>query len=364
MLDNYPETKKIAEESIFIGSCIVTAARPIIISEKDMGDDYDPWTTLPSVNFILHNIERDSWGYHSFNANGFKFPKATHAEKEGEMIVVGTRGEVWYHGLGENKRFEKNIPKEYTNRPVNIKNIHGVVYVVGNFRAVLRRNAPNQWTLISKPIRDLSFQNYHLAQQKGGRFNPGFDCIDGFEADKSLYAAGGMSDVWHYDGENWHAIDIPLAKMHIKAICCASDGYVYIAGRYGALLKGRGDEWEIIETKGEKQDFKDIADYNGKVYICTKYDFYTVERNGLKAVNLGELSKPLFMKSLYANHGLLMLTGASTALLYNGKEWEILYSGNKDKEIKDFNALVHITEQLDDAVDKLGQAAKLIKKGQ
>ena len=293
------------------------------------------------------------------------------------MLVIGERGEVWYHGLGENKLFEDPIPEDIIRGVYAIKNIHGTIYITGTHRAVVRRDGINKWTLISKEIKDLSQKTYDLAEKKGGSFHPGFRCIDGFEAHKELYAAGGKGDVWYFNGKEWTGVDIPLAQMHISSICCAADGYVYIAGRFGALLRGRGDSWEIINHQQTEADFRDIVDYNGTVYVCTEGELYTVEKNTnekdnkqadkqhtLKTVDFGAIGKPFSFSALYANHGLLMASGSFSACIFNGKDWKLLYGSAKADEIIEFSLQTQATEKLEEAMEKLENAADMIKKHQ
>jgi hypothetical protein len=278
------------------------------------------------------------------------------------MLVVGNRGEVWYHGLGDNKRFEESISKELTIGVRGIKNIHGVIYVVGSHRTVLRRDGPERWTPVSNEIHRLSKKTYEEAERLGGDFKPGFNFIDGFAQDRDLYAAGGIGDVWRYDGQRWHPVDIPLPQMQFKGVCCASDGWVYLAGRFGTLLKGREDEWKVIKHGQTESDFLDIVDYDGRVYVCTVNDLYRVTDESLEAVDFGAMDKPFSFGALYANHGKLMASGAYSACLYDGEQWTSLYGSPKAEEISELHMLNQMSGQLEEMVDKLGEAAAEIKK--
>ncbi len=355
------------EQSIFVDNCIISKDIYVLVAEKDMREDYDPWTILPeSYLHAYFNDKSESgefpWGSRVFAENAFKYPRVAHTEK-GEMIIVGDRGEVWFHGLGNNKKFENNLPKEFINGASSIKNIHGVIYATGAHRAVVRRDNVNQWTPISLSITKLSIEMYEIAKNKGGDFRPGFRCIDGFEANRDLYAAGGIGDVWSYDGECWHSVDIPLGKMHVQAICCASDGFVYIAGRFGSLLKGRGDDWKIIKQDKEINDFRDIVEYNGNIYVCSENTLYTIEGDDIKFVDYGdELGDPLVLNALYSNHGLLLVSGSFEARLFDGETWKDIYSSQKKKEVNDMQTMMHITEELGDVLEKLDEAAEVMKK--
>ena len=361
------EAIALAGESIIVDCCITRPNAFWWVAEKDMGENYDPWSELAPVYFLLFNkaYETDPdgpWGWQKFGKNTFKWPRAAHTDVEGEMIVVGERGEVWYHGLGDNKQFEESISESLIMGISDIKNIHGTIYIVGVHRAVVRREGIDQWVHISKPIEQESLEIYRAAKKKGKEFDSGFNCIDGFSADKNLYAGGGQGDVWRYDGRTWHSVDIPLPKMQINSLCCASDGYVYIAGRFGSLLKGREDEWHIIKQEQTKADFKDIVDYQGTLYVCTERRLFTINDQGLQRVDFGDIPEPFSFRSLYVNHGKLMSAGSYNACIYDGQRWQSLYGSQKVDEMMDLNMLKKVGDTLGETLDDLDEAADLINK--
>ena len=355
-------TKTYIDQGIIVDCCIVTPVRYALVAEKDMGDDYDPWAELPPSHLVVHNAERGIWGSMNFGTDVFKWPRAAHTI-EGDILLVGERGQVYYLGLGKNKQFEDPISRDLITGIYAIKNIHGIIYIVGTHRTVLRRDGVNQWVSITKNLENETLKISRKIKEKDGNFRPGFRCIDGFATDQNLYAAGGHSDVWHYDGRNWDPVDIPLADMQIKCICCAADGYVYIAGRFGTLLKGQRDTWKNLTQKElDWTDFRDIVDYQGTVYLCTEQELYTIQNDALQPVDFGDMEKPFSYSALYVNHGQLMISGSFNACLYDGKRWTSLYGNTKADEISDFTALNQITNKLGETLDTLDEAAEKLKK--
>lgn len=356
--ENHKKVREVLDSSVIVDCCIIEPHRFALMLVKDMGDKYDPWKMLPPVSLAIYNSQKGGWAWSKFKKNNFRYPKVVHLPEKDDALIVCNAGQVYYYGLGENKHWETNIPSGVND----IKNIHGTVYVVGVHREVLRRDGANRWTHISEKIQKLSISTYDLAKQKGGHFSPGFDRIDGFAADKDLYAGGGNGDVWHYDGQKWRSVDIPLPQMQISGICCcASDGYVYIAGRYGALLKGRDDEWHTLKHEKTRSDFRDIAEYNGKVYVCTEGNLYTIEGETIEPVNFGAMGKPFSFSALYANHGLLLVSGSYSACLFDGQAWTSIYGNSKVDEMLELNLISHVADQLEDMVDKLGDLRDAIK---
>ena len=365
--DLQKKMKQSMEETIFVDCAVLNHDYFAVIAEIDMGEDYDPWKKLPTsriFTYVEEKIPENSfWGGHKFGENTFKWPKIAHTNPN-EMIVVGERGEVWYHGLGDNKQFEESISESLIMGISDIKNIHGTIYIVGVHRAVVRREGIDQWVHISKPIEQESLEIYRAAKKKGKEFDSGFNCIDGFSADKNLYAGGGQGDVWRYDGRTWHSVDIPLPKMHINSLCCASDGYVYIAGRFGTLLKGREDEWHILKQEQTKADFKDIVDYQGTLYVCTERRLFTINDQGIQRVDFGDIPEPFSFRSLYVNHGKLMSAGSYNACIYDGQRWQSLYGSQKVDEIMDLNILKQVGDSLENTLDDLGEVTDSVNKSQ
>ena len=251
-------------------------------------------------------------------------PISIHTPTEGGLLIADYNGEVWHHGLGENKYWED---KGIGQRGIKaLKNIHGTIYAAGIDRAVFRRDGRDKWTHLSKQLESQTETLKKQVREKGGQLWTGFDCIDGFEAHKDLYAAGGNGDVWHYDGEDWLPVDIPLAKMQINALCCAEDGYVYIVGRFGAILKGREDSWEVIQHNS-KTDFSDVIFYKGLVYLASAARLYYIKDSQTDIVRYKAKQVPANHGHLYVNHGLMMTAGRSSAAIFDGENWKALYGG-------------------------------------
>ncbi len=57
----------------------------------------------------------------------------------------------------------------------------------------------------------------------------------------------------------------------MRAVLCAPDGYVYIAGTIGKIIKGifdkkMGESWEMLESPTTEM-IHSLAWFEGKVYI-------------------------------------------------------------------------------------------------
>ena len=123
-----------------------------------------------------------------------------------------------------------------------IRTIAGCAHVVGLRRTVYRCDAPGAWTRLDRGMRcdttDIT--------------DAGLNSIDGFAAD-DLYAVGWDGELWRFDGNVWAAAPSPTDRALFRVVC-APDGVVYASGQGGLLLKGRGDDWALIEHQGPKKD--------------------------------------------------------------------------------------------------------------
>jgi len=309
------------ERFLIVDGCILGKDAFTFSTTKETNKDI--WTEWPPAHFISYyddyaRANKEPWNCTKFKKNNFKFPKITHINETTYLIVDNDRN-VHYTGFGkENKYWEKQISSNLTASIENIHNIHGTIYAVGINRAVIRREGRDKWTLISKDIKK-------QAEEKLDVFQAGFNSIDGFNSTSDLYAGGGHSDMWHYDGEVWRGIDIPILRMRITAVVCAGDEQVYAVGRYGTIVQGRGDRWKAIMQDLTQSDFTDAAWYEDRLYLCTTSNLYELKDGELKETNFNLNKIPFTFGHLYANDGLLMSAGEYSIAIYNGKEWNVLH---------------------------------------
>jgi hypothetical protein len=267
-------------------------------------------------------------------------------DNERSVYVLGKNGA--YRG------WEKEIPRTTLATVENLKNIHGTIYAVGMDRGVARRDGKDKWTLISQEIQGKMIEDMKV-------LSLGFSAIDGFEAHRDIYAGGGHSDMWHYDGEHWRFIDLPILKMRIRAIVCADDGNVYAVGRNGHIVKGKADKWEIVKQDLTTSDFTDAVWYDDRLYVCEATNLYTLKDGIFKEVtDFGE-RLPYTFGSLYVNDGLLMSAGDSSIAIYDGKTWNVLYGSVKREEEAEIQMAQNMKNTVEEMVDGLEDLVDAVK---
>ena len=145
--------------------------------------------------------------------------------------------------------------------------IDEVVYACGMGREVLQRDAPGAWRRIGPPLGD----------DETGVI--GFEDLAGFSADE-LYAVGWQGEIWLSEQGRWRRIDSPVSA-NLNAACCAADGWVYVVGDGGAMLRGRRDEWSVLDT-GRQENLLDVCAHAGEVFVVSDFRILRLEGEALR----------------------------------------------------------------------------------
>lgn len=103
-------------------------------------------------------------------------------------------------------------------------------------------------------------------------------------------------------------------------VCCAGNGSVYACGRKGFLIKGRDQTWDAVNTQGLEDDIWSLAWFNDRLYLSTMYDVYTLEKNGLRELEMGT-DWPRSCHRLSAEDGVLWSIGAKDVMAFDGTAW-------------------------------------------
>ncbi len=242
------------------------------------------------------------------------------ADMYGKVHVIGSDEETHDNSLVERKPGNPNrggIRK--------LKQIGGHAYMCGGARSVARRSADGAW---------LSHTDAFPLHPEIGR--GGFDDIDGF-SETDIYAGGGRGDVWRYDGNQWMQVDFP-SNSNVEAICCGTDGNVYISCYQGLTFVGRENRWRKIHDGGISLGFRDMVWYEDRVWCTNDYGFWTIHNGVLAAVTdlPGEIL--LCAGRLSTGDGVLLAAGLrGAAFLENGKWNSIFLRSEMEKMVKNMS---------------------------
>lgn len=187
-----------------------------------------------------------------------------------------------------------------------VRSIGDHIYAVGGDRQCYRMENYNLWYAMDKSCRPLPDETAIF----------GFQSVDGFSATE-IYAVGWKGEIWQFDGAIWAKRDSPT-NLLLTEVCCAGNGVVYAGGREGLLLHGRGDRWEIIDTKGLIDDIWSIRWFNHTLFISGMRGVYKLVDNVLETVDTGLTS----FHKLSLSENILWAVGEKEIGTFNGLEWQ------------------------------------------
>ncbi|MFL7960676.1 hypothetical protein ACEI36_00215 [Pseudomonas kielensis] len=236
-----------------------------------------------------------------------------HAPDE-RYLVLGTNGSVRVSG-GPAVKEEAPIancgvdPKK--RGP--LREIRGIAkgraYAVGTCRQAYVRDDEDQWRCIDQsaqvgdtPITDTSFES-----------------IDGF-SEQEIYTVGWEGEIWKYDGSVFTQQNSPT-NLALYKVRCAPDGFAYACGQLGTLLRGRDDQWEVIEHDSTREDLWGMEYFDGQLYVSSTHFVYRLEDGKLIPIDFGD-DAPRTCYHLSAADGIMWSIGPKDVMEFDGANWK------------------------------------------
>jgi hypothetical protein len=227
------------------------------------------------------------------------------------MLAVSEYGDVIVFGSGENFEEEIDFIKNYSEIKVplrGVRSIDNIAYVVGMNRQVYKRSSRGVWRSIAQEITP-KLDDPVL----------GFESIDGF-SEKELYAVGWEGEIYHFNGAHWHKND-GITNLILTDVCCAENGIVYVSGQVGTLLKGRGDQWEVLDIGDFNQDIWSVTWFKGILYFATMQNvFFIDDDNKIALVEMGA-DKIYSAGQLNVRKNIMWSIGAKDLMAFDGGNW-------------------------------------------
>ena len=152
-------------------------------------------------------------------------------------------------------------------------------------------------------------------------------------SESDMYAVGDDGIVWHFNGKIWKQLAFP-SNLRLQTVVCAGDGNVYITDIRGSLWKGRNESWKKIVTADMSIPFADSAWFAGRLWCAHDYGMWVVEGKEFVAAHMA-ISNPIPSNVALHAHRIdvspdgtkMLVCGGHGAAMYDGKKWEILFSG-------------------------------------
>ncbi|MGP0001822.1 MAG: hypothetical protein ACLPKW_29350 [Acetobacteraceae bacterium] len=189
------------------------------------------------------------------------------ASGERTTIALGTRGQYFEVQPASTAQYLGSIAG--LNVLVRrVAAIGDVIFAVGMGRSVIRRVRRGTWA---------EFGPGTTAVDQGQVI--GFEGIDGFAPD-DIYVAGWGGEIWHWFHGAWQRIDSPT-NFNLNAVACdRQNGLVFAVGDNGSMVRGAGDQWDVIDT-GRSENLQDVTVFDGEVFVVTDFSILRLEPGGL-----------------------------------------------------------------------------------
>jgi hypothetical protein len=223
------------------------------------------------------------------------------------LVFISSEG---FYGIHSKESTAGNIFENSSPQPTeprygsirSISEINGKAYAVGLRGIVYRLDTLPEWTRIdSSELRDFDIQAIH-----------GFD-------DSEIYAAGMIGELWKYDGNQWTKIEIPT-NINLTAIKCCDNGFVYIAGHKGMLLRGRDNHWEVMSNEQFDDDIWGIEWFGDRLYLSTMSSIYMLDGESIIPIEFTNY-KPLSFYQLSCADEVLWSIGENDIAEFDGDDW-------------------------------------------
>jgi hypothetical protein len=215
-------------------------------------------------------------------------------------ITVGEDGN--FYAWGDSVELEGRI----ANKGIfsSVKAIGKHAYVVGMSATVYRCDSLDTWTKLNLNLtRDVSFES-----------------ITG-PSESEMYAVGWEGVICCIKDNQSTLIESPT-NLILNDACYGENGYVYCCGQKGILVKGRNENWEVIEQDVTTEDFWGIAFFKGNIYVSTASFLYSLKGDQLELVRFSDdLPKSFYHLSTF-DDSYMWSIGPHDLMGFDGGNWE------------------------------------------
>lgn len=242
-----------------------------------------------------------------------------------QFVGVSTIGDVYVLGANE-KGIETDIQPiteggAYKGGVFKLKTIDGWLYFCGGQNSVGKRIKKNEWiphpSPIPNPVRSDNLSN---------RFND----IDGFN-EEDIYCVGTEGGVYHFNKNAWTSISFPT-NNDLENVCCAGDGFVYIADDNNTIYKGRQNEWKLIHKGKNTLPFRDMVWYKDRIWCTSDYGVWTIKNDKSTIADIPD-GMVAYAGNLSAADGVLLLAGYGGAAFLQDGQWTKIFSISEMKKL-------------------------------
>lgn len=303
---------------------------------EDDHDEYDNPFYIPEKRLISIAInnppEKQIYGCRATGISLMTISSGW-SPSQAEYVMVSQDCDVISYKEDEYKGKDGNInilvPGSTDMLPVITKlvRVETSIYAIGSGFRVYKRINRQIWQEYSQSIPVPEGYTERKAEAITRGF---FEDLAGF-SESDMYAVGGTGTVYHFNGEQWKRLSFPTNKL-LYTVCCAGDGFVYIADFDGAVWKGRNEQWTKIIHGGMTMPFLDMDWFDGRLWFASDYGIWVLEDEKLvpamyakhKPVppEVAVLSKRI---DVSPDGTMMIVCGSRGAAIYDGNVWNVLF---------------------------------------
>lgn len=199
----------------------------------------------------------------------------------------------------------------------HIRDLRGIgehLYACGMGRQVYRRTGPGKWVRADKGT----------VLPAGTTTVAGFNAMDG-RSEEDIYAVGFGGEIWRCTQGKWRQLDSPTRLMlnHVRVV---NEDRVYACGQNGVLLRGSGDDFEIVAHDATRDAWWGMEWFKGKLYVSSEDTVYVLhDDKTLRPLDMGKIAT---CGHLHANDGILCSFGTkNVAWTEDARRWHDVTPG-------------------------------------
>lgn len=240
-------------------------------------------------------------------------------------VAMSDQGQLEMAGPGGNPIINEVIPGSGLSKPWSdrhgymnsIRQIGTSLYACGGARQVYRRTEPGGWQPIHGPILVDIMVNGRAEMDRIRHFH---DVNGASESD--IYAVGLRSDIFHFDGTQWHQLACPI-RADLFRIDASDAGDILIVGRDGVVLRGNHHSgFRQVSNLGQ-QYFTDVARYRDRIYLASSRGLFELDprTEDIRACDTGLDPEIADCHRLDAHDGVLWSFGNKDLAWHDGQAW-------------------------------------------
>jgi hypothetical protein len=230
-------------------------------------------------------------------------------QEQGDLIAVGEYGECI--AISPSGTLTEESVSSSGSDPANRGPLRGGVcvassiVVVGMDRQVYLRRPGGAWSTLEAGLPS--------AETAG----LGYEAITAFSF-QEMYAAGWDGELVMFDGNKWHGIVSPTNQI-LVSLTTGTDGFVYGCGRNGLVIRGRKDQWEVVDND-VVDDFWSITWFQEALYLSSMQGIYKLQGNSLSPIDVSVTAAETFY-ALSATADVLWSIGPKDVIAFDGNTW-------------------------------------------